>query len=295
VSLNVILWALKEAPVEDPTQALILCAMADTAKADGTEARAAQATYATAARCSERTLRRHLQAMEKAGVIVRGDQELVAHLRPDRRPVVWNLSIGMRRSTAGQNDRPDSSVRGDNMTDRTRVSPRSPERGVKYDTNGRTLVTDKPTTEPSLKDEPSKSVAGDEGLLIHADVIDAEPVVADAPATSREDVEQVCQYLADRIEENGSRRPTITKGWRDAARLMIDRDGIHPDSLMGAIKWSQDHDFWRSNILSMPKLRKQYDRMRLQAEAQAQPQQSTTDRKVQQTMDLAARLRAQGR
>lgn len=115
------------------------------------------------------------------------------------------------------------------------------------------------------------------------------------PAAVRDDVEQACAYLADRIEQNGSKRPTVNKDWRTAARLMIDKDGVAFESLMGAITWSQDHDFWRSNILSMPTLRKQYDRMRLQAEAAAKPQQSTTDRKVQQTMDLAARLRAEGR
>lgn len=90
----------------------------------------------------------------------------------------------------------------------------------------------------------------------------------------RTDVEQACSLLADLIEANGSRRPAITRDWRDAARLLIDKDAVPLEDVLGAIRWSQANDFWRSNILSMPKLRKQYDTLRLQAQrgrAQAGP------------------------
>ena len=84
-------------------------------------------------------------------------------------------------------------------------------------------------------------------------------------APLREDVERLCEHLADRIEANGSKRPSITQGWRDAARLMLDRDGRTETDVVAAIGWCQGHDFWRSNILSMPKLREKYDQLRLQA------------------------------
>lgn len=84
----------------------------------------------------------------------------------------------------------------------------------------------------------------------------------------REDVTRLCEHLADRIEANGSKRPTITKTWRTAARLMIDKDGHTPDQIHAAIDWAQDNEFWRANILSMPKLRDQYDQLRLQAQRQ---------------------------
>lgn len=84
--------------------------------------------------------------------------------------------------------------------------------------------------------------------------------------TPRPDVDQVCNLLADRIEDNGSKRPTITKGWRDAARLMIDRDGRTVEEIVGAIEWCQRDEFWRGNVLSMPKLREKYDQLRLQAQ-----------------------------
>ncbi|KPC74418.1 hypothetical protein ADL26_11230, partial [Thermoactinomyces vulgaris] len=82
----------------------------------------------------------------------------------------------------------------------------------------------------------------------------------------REDVERLCSQLADRVEENGSKRPTITKAWRDAARLLMDKDGRTEQQVHNAIDWCQGDEFWRSNILSMPTLRKQYDRIRLAAQ-----------------------------
>lgn len=87
---------------------------------------------------------------------------------------------------------------------------------------------------------------------------------------AREDVERLCIHLADRIEGNGSKRPTITQRWRDAARLMLDKDGRTEDQVHAAIDWCQDDEFWRTNILSMPTLRKQYDRLRLAAQREQQ-------------------------
>jgi hypothetical protein len=74
-----------------------------------------------------------------------------------------------------------------------------------------------------------------------------------SPEVARDDVNRVCAHLADRIEGNGSKRPVITATWRKAARLMLDKDGRTETQLTIAIDWCQDHEFWRSNILSMPK------------------------------------------
>lgn len=87
-------------------------------------------------------------------------------------------------------------------------------------------------------------------------------VIAEAP---RADVERICDHLASAIEDNGSKRPTVTKAWRDSARLMLDKDDRNEDEVHGAIDWCQGDDFWRANILSLPKLREKYDQLRLQA------------------------------
>jgi hypothetical protein len=94
------------------------------------------------------------------------------------------------------------------------------------------------------------------------------PSSEDAPRPSdatRPDVERLCEHLANRIEANGSKRPTITKGWRDAARLMLDRDERTEEQVHACIDWCQADDFWHRNILSMPKLREKYEQLRLAA------------------------------
>ena len=112
--------------------------------------------------------------------------------------------------------------------------------------------------------------------------------------TSRPDVEHVCTHLADRIEANGCKRPAIGKKWRDAARLMIDRDGRTEQQIMTAIDWCQDNEFWRSNILSMPKLREKYEQLRLQAGRPRQNNRaSTTDDRVRAGLDLAEKYARQ--
>ncbi len=81
----------------------------------------------------------------------------------------------------------------------------------------------------------------------------------------RPDVDALCQHLAERIEANGSKRPTITKRWRTSARLLLDVDGRTPDQVRAAIDWCQTDEFWRANVMSMPKLREKYDQLRLAA------------------------------
>ncbi|WP_224274002.1 hypothetical protein [Streptomyces sp. LS1784] len=119
----------------------------------------------------------------------------------------------------------------------------------------------------------------------------------------RADVERVCRALADAIEANGSKRPTITKQWRDSARLLIDKDRRTVEQVLGAIEWSQNSDFWRPNVQSMPKLRKQYDQMRLQAmrdkpkanlPATANGHLPGTDSRVAEHYDLMNELLAEG-
>ncbi|TFV32273.1 hypothetical protein E4K10_18070 [Streptomyces sp. T1317-0309] len=105
------------------------------------------------------------------------------------------------------------------------------------------------------------------------------------------------------MESNGSNRPTITDAWRTAARLMLDRDGRTEEQVHGAIDWCQADEFWRGNVMSLPKLRKQYDQLRLQAQRGRQTgasvipigsaRPSTTDQRVADAMALAARLRAE--
>jgi hypothetical protein len=107
-------------------------------------------------------------------------------------------------------------------------------------------------------------------------------------AIERPEIERICEHLADRIEANGAKRPTITKKWRDAARLMLERDNRTEEQIRGAIDWSQDSEFWRANVMSLPKLREKYDTLRLQAQRDRGANGSVVsiDRRQQATNDL---------
>lgn len=114
--------------------------------------------------------------------------------------------------------------------------------------------------EPSMQDLGSRTV--DLGPTTSSSAI-ADAITDD---DARPELLALCEHLADRIEANGSRRPRIGKRWLTAARLLLDTDGRSPDQVRAAIDWSQTDQFWRSNILSMPKLREKYDQLRLAAQ-----------------------------
>lgn len=86
-----------------------------------------------------------------------------------------------------------------------------------------------------------------------------------AAEPQREDVEQLCSHLADRIEATGSKRPRITQRWRREARLLLDNDRRALDEAMRLVSWSLASSFWQPFIQSMPKFREKYDTLRLQA------------------------------
>ena len=110
----------------------------------------------------------------------------------------------------------------------------------------------------------------------------------------REDVEKICLTLADRIEANGSKRPNITKRWRDSARRMIDLDKRTLEQVLTAIDWCQNDEFWHVNVLSVPTLREKYDQLRLAAMRErralraAPRQQQETDAQFDRAMARAA-------
>lgn len=80
-----------------------------------------------------------------------------------------------------------------------------------------------------------------------------------------EDVIRLAQLLAELMEGNGVKKPTVTKKWLTTLDRMIRLDERTSEQLEAAIRWSQKDTFWSSNIHSPDALRKQYDKMRLQA------------------------------
>lgn len=121
-------------------------------------------------------------------------------------------------------------------------------------------------------------------------VIDQDADTSDAPTPTRErpDVEAVCDHMADSVAARTGRRPRITKRWRDAARLMIDRDQRPTDQIHAAIDWVAQSDFWAANILGVPKLREKWDTIYLQARREKHAQSP----RVTRAEEFRARQRA---
>jgi hypothetical protein len=88
------------------------------------------------------------------------------------------------------------------------------------------------------------------------------------PLAPRPDVDELCQRLAGWLVRNGCKTPTVGKAWHDAARLLLDEDHRELAKALALVDWCQQDAFWRTNIQSMAKFRKQYDQLRLRANAE---------------------------
>jgi hypothetical protein len=97
---------------------------------------------------------------------------------------------------------------------------------------------------------------------------DPTPTTSKEVEIPRADVMGLCTLLADLIEANGSLRPAIGKGWLDAARLLLDKDGREYAAADRLIRWVQADEFWKGNVLSMGTFRTKYDQLRLAANSQ---------------------------
>lgn len=79
-------------------------------------------------------------------------------------------------------------------------------------------------------------------------------------------VYEAANLLANLIEQNGSRRPEVSDKWLQDIERINRIDQRSWDEITWMINWCQNDEFWRANILSPGKLRKQFDRMRLTAQ-----------------------------
>lgn len=182
---------------------------------------------------------------------------------------------------------------------------------IRYEADGKRLIQVANWGEHQYINRPRPSKFPDpEGVIRHGGITEAartaharkgkegkgtgkgrEPEVADksddAANSTRPDVERLCTHLANHIENNGSKRPTVTSRWRDAARLLIDKDGRTEEQVRWLIDWCQADEFWRSNILSMPKLREKFDQLLLKA----RPPERTT--RMQEHLSLVQQLAAE--
>ncbi|MBC1525457.1 DUF4373 domain-containing protein [Listeria booriae] len=95
----------------------------------------------------------------------------------------------------------------------------------------------------------------------------------------------LANHLLNKILENNpdSRAAKHVDSWANTFRLMMEIDKRTIEQITYLIDWSQQHPFWRTNILSADALRKQYDRLvvliKTEHEESKNKRQKTSDRK----------------
>jgi len=120
-----------------------------------------------------------------------------------------------------------------------------------------------------------------------------EEAKASSPETVRPDIDGVIQGFSDLLKANDVKHKP-GQSWHTAARLLIDKDGYTPDQIMFVARFATNDDFWKSNILSIPKLREKFEALKIKAQAQARPKPSTgAQARLQAGFDLLQQTRAE--
>ena len=243
MSVEAISWALNDAPITNPTSKLVLIALANHARPNGSTAFPSVKTICRYTCLSERSVRTHLDKLEADGIIRKCDQAIVAAYidRPDRRPQGYDLCIGVRQVQV--------------VEDRGAVKV---DRGAGKDPIGVQVMQARgapPAPKPLVKPND-------------------KPLDIEVMSETLFESERLCNLLAELIVLNGSKRPQVTEKWILEMERLIRLDDRTPQQVEACIKWSQKHGFWRGVILSPNKLRSKYDQMRLQAEGERQNKSS---------------------
>ena len=191
-------------------------------------------TLAKYANISERSVQTCIQKLINMGEIVchvnKGGN---ADTRGDRRPNRYDILVRCPKECDGST--------------KHRVKP-DVERGEAQRNNGV-----KPTTQ-----------RGEAGFTLTIHEPSLEPSLN--TRTYGDENHQACNLIADLIEANGSKRPAVTDKWLSDMERLNRIDERSWEQITRAIEWCQADDFWRGNIMSPAKLRKQYDQLRLAAQ-----------------------------
>ena len=154
--------------------------------------------------------------------------------------------------------------------DTSRTTTRTTNPDTSRSTSGYTEKEKEKEKEEVLRTSKLSPTTSERGCA-HDDEDTPEPTPI---AEHRPDVDAVCDAMAASVQRRTGRAPRVTAAWRTQARLMLDRDGRSVEEITRVIDWAEGNDFWRANVLSVPKLRQKFDTLRLQAQRpqRGQPQ-----------------------
>jgi hypothetical protein len=86
---------------------------------------------------------------------------------------------------------------------------------------------------------------------------------------------RLAQILWEKVQVNdpSMKQPNL-EAWANTIRLMMEQDSREGKEIQEVILWATKHDFWYRNILSADKLRKQFNKLKLQMKDEQKPKPS---------------------
>ena len=207
---------------------LVLLAIANHADRDGRNSWASVRQLSEEARCSERQVQYALRELESVGEIV-----LVG--TSPRRTHVYELPL-MATLWGGADIAPEGAERSG--------ADSAPRKIRQVRVQNPAPKGEQSAPEPS-KNRPKGNRPKTLSLEEH-------------PEAAR-----LCQILSDLIVANGSKKPIVGEAWLTEARRLLTLDKRPFAEAEQVLRWSQADQFWKANVLSMPKFREKYDQLRL--------------------------------
>lgn len=276
MSNEAITWVFKDAP-DVPAQCIaVLFVLAERADKQGCGACPSSKTIAAWTRKSKRQVKYDLDRLADLKLIREGDQSIALRYPANRRPVVYDLAMERSQAAEVQSIAPQEDA-DQGVQPTAGEQPASPQQPTAPQTDA-DLQEDGGVQSAAPQAEDAQGCNGAQpGVQPTAAKPTTEPKAKDSSRRrslndGREDAMRLCIHLADRIEGNGNLRPTISQEWLTSARLLLDNDKRTEAQAHKAIDWCQASEFWRKNVMSMPKLRERYDRLRMEADDERKAQ-----------------------
>lgn len=109
--------------------------------------------------------------------------------------------------------------------------------------------------------EITKHIVADKSDDARTVILGSQGEKKSKPKATRYNFEEQDMVLAKLLLQYNQRDDDKAKAnlesWANTARLMRERDGRTFDEIKDVMTWAKNDEFWRANIMSMPKLRKQ--------------------------------------
>lgn len=101
-----------------------------------------------------------------------------------------------------------------------------------------------------------------------------------APPPPSAEASDLCKFFFEKIKERNPKfkEPKLT-AWEKEFDLILTLDKRTPQELKVLIEWVHTHSFWKANILAPASLRKHYDKLLMQIQAEADQYREDKNRK----------------